>query len=78
LEERQLALNPCVKLIVTLRAELDLQLDVLAERGLLETQDGGGLIDHIVRCLRLELADRGVRFLQDQAHWKAGSELQTL
>ena len=33
LKERDLPLNPCGKVIVPQRAELDQQLDVLAERG---------------------------------------------
>jgi L-2-hydroxyglutarate oxidase LhgO len=106
-EERRLPLNPCGKVIVPPRAELDPQLDVLAERGrangaVVEFWDAQQLKELIpearstsgralwspntavvkpitvVRCLRQDLADRGVRFLHDQPHWKALPELQTL
>ena len=106
-EERQLPLNLCGKVIVPPRAELDPQLDVLAERG----RANGAVVEFwnerqlkelipearsasgralwspntavvkpitVVQRLRQELADRGVRFLQDQPHWKALPGLQTL
>jgi len=106
-EERQLPLNLCGKVIVPPRAELDPQLDVLAERGrangaVVEFWDAQQIKELIpearsasgralwspntavvkpitvVQRLRQELADRGVRFLQDQPHWKALPGLQTL
>ena len=106
-EERQLPLNPCGKVIVPPRAELDPQLDVLAERGrangaVVEFWDAQQLKELIpearsasgralwspntavvkpitvVRRLRQELTERGVRFLEDQPHWKARPEQQTL
>jgi len=106
-EERQLPLNPCGKVIVPPRAELDPQLDLLADRGrangaVVEFWDAQQLQELIpearsasgralwspntavtkpitvVRRLRQELADRGVRFLQDQLHWKARPKQQTL
>ena len=106
-EERQLPLNPCGKVIVPPRAELDPQLDVLAERGrangaVVEFWDSQQLKELIpearsasgralwspntavvkpitvVRRLRQELTERGVRFQEDQPHWKARPEQQTL
>ena len=105
--ERHLPLNPCGKVIVPPRAELDPQLDVLAERGrangaVVEFWDAQQLKELIpearsasgralwspntavvkpiavVRRLRQDLADRGVRFLDDQPYWKALPERQTL
>jgi len=106
-KERQLPLNPCGKVIVPPRAELDPQLDLLAERG----QANGAVVElwnaqqlkklvpearsasgralwspntavvkpiTVVRRLRQELAERGVRFLEDQPHWKALPEQYTL
>jgi len=106
-EERQLPLNPCGKVIVPPRAELDPQLDLLADRGrangaVVEFWDAQQLQEQIpearsasgralwspntavvkpitvVRRLRQELGERGVRFLEDQPHWKALTEQQTL
>jgi L-2-hydroxyglutarate oxidase len=105
--ERQLPLNPCGKVIVPPRAELDLQLEVLAQRGrangavveLLDAQQLQALIPEarsasgralwspntavvkprqVVIRLRRELSEQGVRFLQDQLHWKARPDQQTL
>mgnify|MGYP002633126671 CR=1 FL=1 len=106
-EERQLPLNPCGKVIVPPRADLDPQLDVLAERGrangaVVEFWDAQQLKElipearsasgralwspntavvkpiKVVKRLRQDLADRGVRFLQDQPHWKARPAQQSL
>ena len=106
-EERQLPLNPCGKVIVPPRAELDPQLDVLAARGrangaVVEFWDAQQLQElipeahsasgralwspntavvkpiKVVMRLRQELAEQGVRFLQDQPHWQARPDQQTL
>jgi len=106
-EERHLPLNPCGKVIVPPRADLDPQLDLLAERGrangavveFWDTQQLQELIPEarsasgralwspntavvkpikVVKRLRQELGERGVRFLQDQPHWKALPDQQTL
>jgi len=105
--EHQLPLNPCGKVIVPQRTDLDPQLDLLAERGrangaVVEFWDTQQLQElspearstsgralwspnravvkqiKVVKRLRQELGERDVRFLQDQPHWKALPEQQTL
>lgn len=99
-EERDLPLNPCGKVIVPPRAELDAQLDVLAERGRangaeVELWDADQLREMIpeartasgralwspntavvkpisvVRRLREDLTDRGVKMLYGEGHFEA-------
>ena len=99
-QERGLPFLPCGKVIVPPRADLDPQLDVLAERGrangaVVEFWDERQLRELIpeahsasgralwspntavvkpitvVRRLRQELAERGVRFVESQPHWRA-------
>ena len=99
-EERGLPLNPCGKVIVPPRAELDAQLDVLAERGrangakveFLDSDQLRELIPEartasgralwspntavvkpisVVRKLRQDLADRGVKIQNSQRHFIA-------
>ncbi len=106
-QERGLPLNPCGKVIVPPRAELDAQLDVLAERGKangaeVEFWDADQLQDlvpeartasgralwspntavvkpiSVVRRLRQELTDRGVKMLQGLQGFKARPEQQQL
>ncbi|QNJ27842.1 FAD-dependent oxidoreductase [Synechococcus sp. A15-24] len=106
-EERGLPLNPCGKVIVPPRAELDAQLDVLAERGRengaeVELWDANQLREKIpeartasgralwspntavvkplsvVRRLRQDLADQGVKMYQSQHDFKARPTQQQL
>lgn len=106
-EERNLPLNPCGKVIVPPRADLDPQLDVLAERGrangatveLWNAQQLHELIPEartasdralwspntavvkpikVVDQLQRELQQRGVRFVQSQAGWKANPQQHQL
>ena len=106
-EERGLPLNPCGKVIVPPRAELDAQLDVLAERGRengaevelwdakqlremvpeARTASGRALWStntavvkpiSVIRRLRQDLADRGVKMLHGQRHFQARPAQQLL
>ena len=106
-EERGLPLNPCGKVIVPPRAELDTQLDELAKRGRangaeVELWDANQLREmvpeartasgralwspntavvkpiSVVRRLREELVDRGVKMLHSQLHFKAHPAQQQL
>ena len=99
-EERGLPLNPCGKVIVPPRGELDSQLDVLAERGRangaeVELWDANQLREmvpeartasgralwspntavvkpiSVMRQLRQDLVDRGVKMLHNQRQFKA-------
>lgn len=106
-EERKLPLNPCGKVIVPPRTELDAQLDVLAERGRangaeVEVWDASqlkALIPEarsasgralwspntavvkpisVVKRLRQELTDRGVKILQTENNFEAQPAHQQL
>ena len=106
-EERDLPLNPCGKVIVPTRADLDSQLDVLAERGKANgaeveicnadrlrelapearTASGRALWSpntavvkpiRVVHQLRQDLADRGVKMLYGQSHFKTRTVQQKL
>ena len=106
-EERGLPVNPCGKVIVPPRAELDSQLDVLAERGRangaeVEFWDANQLREmvpeartasgralwspntavvkpiSVMRRLRQDLANRGVKILQGQHDFKAQSTQKQL
>ena len=106
-EERGLPLNLCGKVIVPPRAELDAQLDMLAERGRangaeVELWDANQLREmvpeartasgralwspntavvkpiSVVRRLRQDLADRGVKTLYGQSHFQARPAQQLL
>ena len=99
-EEKGLPINPCGKVIIPQRLDLDVQLDLLAERGkqngaqveLLDEQQLYELIPEaksisgralwspntavvkpssVVSQLQLDLAKRGVQFVQGQKSWKA-------
>jgi L-2-hydroxyglutarate oxidase len=106
-EERGLPINPCGKVIVPPRPDLDDQLNVLEERGrangavveLLDESQLQQLIPgarsasgralwspntavvqpiKVVQRLKLELQERGVRFLTAQQGWTAKPEQQHL
>jgi len=106
-EERDLPLNPCGKVIVPQRPELDSQLEVLVERGRangakVELWDANQLRElipeartasgralwspntavvkpiSVVRRLRQDLTDRGVKILYNQKRVKARPEKQQL
>ena len=106
-EERGLPLNPCGKVIVPTRSELDAQLDVLAKRGRANgakvefldrnqlrelipearTASGRALWSpntavvkpiSVVRRLRQDLADRGVKMVQSQDEYQARPTQQHL
>ena len=106
-EERGLPLNPCGKVIVPPRAELDAQLDLLAERGRAngakvefwdvdqlrdlvpeaQTASGRALWSpntavvkplSVVRRLREELVNRGVKVLYSRSDFKTSPEGQQI